>query len=174
MSSLLLNADLSRYHLFTDHSEHFSRRRGTTTNTPTIYSSRMQSVDSPSPPFPERLGGHHRVLCQISLIPLVSRFCPGDRLSWIYFLTVHPDRIQADVAFRFPLISTSKSNWPRCPFYSHSSRNLQTLSLKQRPNTLPEPPAFHITLFSRSFRSPFFERISTDKYPSARGAFDAG
>jgi len=38
MSRLRLSADLSRYHLFSDPSERFLRRRGTTTNTPTIYS----------------------------------------------------------------------------------------------------------------------------------------
>jgi len=62
-----------------DRSERFSRRRGTTTNTPIIYSPCTQSVASP--PFLERLGGRHHVLRQLLLVPLVSRlFCPGDRL----------------------------------------------------------------------------------------------
>jgi hypothetical protein len=57
MSSLLLNADLSRYCLFTNHSERFSRQRGTTTNTPTtIYSSCIQPVHSPPLPFLKGLG----------------------------------------------------------------------------------------------------------------------
>ena len=57
MSNLPLGVNLSRYHPFSDHSERFSRRRGTTTNTPTtIHHSCIQSVASPRLPFPKGLG----------------------------------------------------------------------------------------------------------------------
>ena len=65
MSSLQLSADLSRYHLSNDHSERFSRRRGTTTNTPTtIYSSCIQSVASLPLPFLKGLGDS--IACYVS------------------------------------------------------------------------------------------------------------
>ena len=130
MSNPQLSVDLSRYHLFNDHSERFSRLRGTTTNTPTtIHHSCIQSVASP-PPFPERLGGHHRALCQLSVVPLVL-WLSVLVIDHVTDLPLYPDQIPADTAFNIRLISLVDPEFAlTSPFYSNNSRNPQSLSLK--------------------------------------------
>lgn len=99
MSSLLLNADLSRYQF--DHSERFSRRRGTTTNTPTtIYSPCTQSVASLPLPFLKGLGD--TIACCVSYNKSPSsRGCSVLVIDHVTDLPLglYPDKIPADAAF---------------------------------------------------------------------------